>query len=146
MSSYFSERTVPAGTGFRGLRQDLKGFLSAEREKAECSFRSGKRTRKKREFFRSKGNHVYGAKGWVLSLALQRNDPEKIAMISLTWPTIRPAKRYGGCEFSFYLVSLFIRLSFFSPYLLSAYLWCSFFFSSYIRNNYAEKDLPYVMT
>lgn len=36
----------------------------------------GQEDAKKRKFFRSKGNHVYGAKGWVLSLALQKRSRE----------------------------------------------------------------------
>jgi len=47
----FLRANRPVGTGFRRLRQDLEGFLSAERKgSAGCSFRSRERTRRKENF------------------------------------------------------------------------------------------------
>jgi len=124
MSSYFSKRTVLAGrhrlsrapTRFRRI------FISrARKSSAECSFRSGKRTRKK-ESFSARREITFTAQKGRSYLSRCRNDPEKIAMILLTWPTIRPAKRYGGCEFSFYYTwFLFFvhRVFFFTPLGLS---------------------------
>lgn len=54
-------------------------FISrARKSSAECSFRSGKGTRKKkRQFFQSKENHVYGAERWGLISHVAETIPGK---------------------------------------------------------------------
>lgn len=125
-----------ADAGFRGLLQDLEGFLSAEREKARRDAPFGRaRGRGKKENFSARRKITFMTQKGGSYLSRCRNDPEKTAMISLTSRTTRSTK--CGCEFSH---SVFFLSIVFSLYLISD---VRFFFSLYIKNNYAEKILPY---
>lgn len=109
-------------------------FISrARKSSAECSFRSGKRMRKK-DNFSARREITFTAQKGGSYLSHCRNLPEETAMISLTSRTTRPTKCDGGCEYSFTSFLFFV-------YRLFALLGLSlmFIFLYYVRNNYAEE-------
>lgn len=121
-------RLSRAPTRFRRI------FISrARKSSAECSFRSGKRMRKK-ENFSARREITFTAQKGGSYLSHCRNHPEEIAMISLTSRTTRPTECDGGCEYNFTSFLFFV-------YRLFALLGLPlmFVFLYYVRNNYAEE-------
>lgn len=106
-----SEPFWRVATGFRELRQDLEGFLSAEREKARRNvpFGRNKRTRKKESFSARREITFTAQKGGLISRVAE-TIPRKSRWFR--WHgRRRPAKRYGGREFL--LAFFFSSIAFF---------------------------------
>lgn len=107
-----------------------------------CSFRPGWEDAEKRKFFRSKGEHVYGAKdGSYLSRC--RNDPEEEAR-RFRWRRRRVVSRNAAAVANldpprFRFISLSVVLSFCFP---AAHLWYPFFSYTFVKSNDAAERVP----